>query len=151
MASSAIAWPKTPHPGGQREQVVCALRFFYREVLKTGWEVRHIPYQKTGRTLPEILSPEEVRPCCRPPATSSTHEYRIVVEGDRALPTLTVRVETQWELAPSERLALKGRVAEALGAAIRVRPRLELCPPGTLPRAEAGGKMRRVLDRRTGW
>lgn len=41
-------------------QVVCALRFFYREVLKTGWEVRHIPYQKTGRTLPEILSPEEV-------------------------------------------------------------------------------------------
>jgi integrase/recombinase XerD len=29
-------------------QVVCALRFFYREVLKTDWEVRHIPYQKTG-------------------------------------------------------------------------------------------------------
>src|SRR3970040_1670069 len=41
-------------------QVVCALRFFYREVLKRDWEVRHIPYQKTGRTLPEILSPEEV-------------------------------------------------------------------------------------------
>ncbi len=41
-------------------QVVCALRFFYREVLKTDWEVRHIPYQKTGRTLPEILSPAEV-------------------------------------------------------------------------------------------
>ncbi len=41
-------------------QAVCALRFFSREVLKTDWEVRHIPYQKTGRTLPEILSPEEV-------------------------------------------------------------------------------------------
>jgi site-specific recombinase XerD len=41
-------------------QVVCALRFFYREVLKRDWEVRHIPYQKTGRKLPEILSPEEV-------------------------------------------------------------------------------------------
>ena len=41
-------------------QVVCALRFFYREVLKTDWEVRHIPYQKTGRKLPEILSPAEV-------------------------------------------------------------------------------------------
>ena len=41
-------------------QVVCALRFFYREVLKADWEVRHIPYQKTGRKLPEILSPEEV-------------------------------------------------------------------------------------------
>jgi phenylacetate-CoA ligase len=79
-----------------------------------------------------------------------SHEYRIVVEGDRALPTLTVRVEAQRELAPSERSALEGRVAEALAAAIRVRPRLELCPPGTLPRAEARGKMRRVLDRRTG-
>jgi len=41
-------------------QVVCALRFFYREVLKKDWEVRHIPYQKTGRKLPEILSPAEV-------------------------------------------------------------------------------------------
>ena len=41
-------------------QVVCALRFFYREVLKKDWDVRHIPYQKTGRPLPEILSPEEV-------------------------------------------------------------------------------------------
>jgi site-specific recombinase XerD len=41
-------------------QVVCALRFFYREVLKKNWDVRHIPYQKTGRKLPEILSPQEV-------------------------------------------------------------------------------------------
>jgi len=41
-------------------QVVCALRFFYREVLKRDWEVRHIPYQKTGRKQPEILSPQEV-------------------------------------------------------------------------------------------
>jgi integrase/recombinase XerD len=41
-------------------QVVCALRFFYREVLKRDWDVRHIPYQKTARTLPEILSPQEV-------------------------------------------------------------------------------------------
>ena len=40
-------------------QVVYALRFFYREVLKADREVRHIPYQKTGRTLPEILSPAE--------------------------------------------------------------------------------------------
>ena len=39
-------------------QVVCALRFFYREVLKKDWEVRHIPYQKAGRKLPEILSTE---------------------------------------------------------------------------------------------
>jgi len=29
-------------------------------VLKKPWEVRHIPSQKTGRKLPEILSPQEV-------------------------------------------------------------------------------------------
>ena len=41
-------------------QIVCALRFFYRQVLKTDWAVEQIPYQRTGRKLPEILSPEEV-------------------------------------------------------------------------------------------
>ena len=40
-------------------QIVCALRFFYRQVLKTDWAVEQIPYQRTGRTLPEILSPQE--------------------------------------------------------------------------------------------
>jgi integrase/recombinase XerD len=33
-------------------QVVCALRFFYREVLGKDWDVRRIPYQKTGRGCP---------------------------------------------------------------------------------------------------
>ena len=41
-------------------QIVCALRFFYRQVLKTDWAVAQIPYQRTGRRLPEILSPQEV-------------------------------------------------------------------------------------------
>ena len=41
-------------------QVVCALRFFYRQVLKKDWAVEQIPYQRTGRKLPEILSPQEV-------------------------------------------------------------------------------------------
>ena len=41
-------------------QVVCALRFFYRQVLKKDWAVEQIPYQRTGRTLPEILSPQEM-------------------------------------------------------------------------------------------
>jgi integrase/recombinase XerD len=39
---------------------VCAIRFFYRTTLQRDWDVRRIPYQKTGRKLPEILSPEEV-------------------------------------------------------------------------------------------
>ena len=41
-------------------QTVCALRFFYRVTLKKDWDVCHIPYQKTGRKLPEILSFDEV-------------------------------------------------------------------------------------------
>ena len=39
---------------------VCAIRFFYRDVLRVTWEVEHIPYQKTGRRLPVVLSGEEV-------------------------------------------------------------------------------------------
>jgi site-specific recombinase XerD len=38
---------------------VCAIRF-YRHVLPVTWEVDHIPYQKTGRRLPVVLSSEEV-------------------------------------------------------------------------------------------
>ena len=41
-------------------QTVYALRFFYRVSLKKDWDVRHIPHQKPGHRLPEILSPEEV-------------------------------------------------------------------------------------------
>jgi site-specific recombinase XerD len=39
---------------------VCALRFFYRDVLKADWDVEEIPYQKTGKKLPQILSRDEV-------------------------------------------------------------------------------------------
>ena len=39
---------------------VCAIRFFYRDVLRVEWDVEHIPYQRTGKRLPVILSGEEV-------------------------------------------------------------------------------------------
>lgn len=39
---------------------VCAIRFFYRHVLQVAWNVEHIPYQRTGRRLPVVLSGEEV-------------------------------------------------------------------------------------------
>ena len=48
-----VSWPSF-------NQVVCALRFSYRQVLKKDWAVKQIPYQRTGRTLPEILSAQEV-------------------------------------------------------------------------------------------
>jgi site-specific recombinase XerD len=42
-------------------QATCALRFFYRSCLgKTDWAIARMPYQRKRRTLPEILSPEEI-------------------------------------------------------------------------------------------
>jgi site-specific recombinase XerD len=39
---------------------VCAIRFFYRHVLPVPWEVEQIPYQRTGKRLPVVLSGQEV-------------------------------------------------------------------------------------------
>lgn len=39
---------------------VCSIRFFYRNVLAVKWDVEAIPYQKTGKRLPVVLSGEEV-------------------------------------------------------------------------------------------
>jgi site-specific recombinase XerD len=39
---------------------VCAIRFFYRHVLPVPWDVEQIPYQRTGKKLPLVLSGEEV-------------------------------------------------------------------------------------------
>jgi len=41
-------------------QSVCAIRFFMAVTLGLCWDVRHLPYHKRGRRLPEILSHEEV-------------------------------------------------------------------------------------------
>ncbi|HXB56775.1 MAG TPA: tyrosine-type recombinase/integrase [Vicinamibacteria bacterium] len=39
----------------------CALRFFYRDYLgHRDWDYTRIPFQKCGRTLPQVLAPEEV-------------------------------------------------------------------------------------------
>lgn len=41
-------------------QAVCSLRFFYLVTMRKDWDVRHLPYQKRGRRLPVVLSPEEI-------------------------------------------------------------------------------------------
>jgi site-specific recombinase XerD len=41
-------------------QTVCALRFLYRTTLGKDWAVQHIPYARTEKKLPVILSPSEV-------------------------------------------------------------------------------------------
>jgi len=39
---------------------VCALRLFYRMTLKKDWIIKHLPYGKRPKTLPAVLSKEEV-------------------------------------------------------------------------------------------
>jgi hypothetical protein len=45
---------------GAFNQSVCAIRFFYGVTLGRDWDIQQIPYQKTGRKLPVVLSCEEV-------------------------------------------------------------------------------------------
>ena len=40
---------------------VCALRFFFVVAMKKGWNVELLPYQKTRRRLPQVLSAQEVQ------------------------------------------------------------------------------------------
>jgi phenylacetate-CoA ligase len=75
-------------------------------------------------------------------------EYELVVEGARATPSLLVRAELRPGIAGDAWRILGDRVREALSTAIRVSARLELVTPGALPRAEAGRKARRVVDKR---
>ena len=39
---------------------VCALRFLYRITLQKDWAIKHIPYPKKPKRLPEVLSLDEV-------------------------------------------------------------------------------------------
>jgi phenylacetate-CoA ligase len=75
------------------------------------------------------------------------HEYQIVLDGDRALPRLTVRAERGRDGANDG--DLERRLGEALVSATRVRAAVELVATGTLPHGQARGKIRRVVDRRT--
>jgi phenylacetate-CoA ligase len=70
-------------------------------------------------------------------------EYEVVVDERHALPALRIRAELRPGRSAEE--DLRTRLDRALAAAIRVSADLELLPPGTLPRAEAGTKKRRVV------
>jgi phenylacetate-CoA ligase len=70
-------------------------------------------------------------------------EYEIVVDEQAALPSLRVRAELKPDRPVDA--ALVDRVQRALTVAIRVSAGLELLPYGTLPRADAREKKRRVV------
>ncbi len=82
------------------DQDVCSLRFFYREVLKRDWKVRHIHYQKTGRKLPEILSPAEVAALLRAPNTLKPRALGRPLSGVLHVAMLDRIEPDQWILAP---------------------------------------------------
>ena len=46
---------------GVFNQTVAALRFFFRVTLEKDWSIERIPYHKTGRKLPVVLSENEVK------------------------------------------------------------------------------------------
>jgi phenylacetate-CoA ligase len=74
--------------------------------------------------------------------------YRIVLDRQHALDTLTVEAELT-EGAPVDAAAtnaLRDRVWRQLDAALGISAHVTLCPPGMLPRSE--GKAQRVVDRR---
>lgn len=76
------------------------------------------------------------------------HEYQVVIESQGALPILTVMAESRPGSAREGDARLEKRLAQALKAAIRVTVKIHILPPGSLPRDDAGGKVRRVLDKR---
>ena len=55
---------------------VCALRFFYRVTLKKDWMIEHLPYSKVPKTLPVVLSKDEVT---RLFAAMPNLNYRIIL------------------------------------------------------------------------
>lgn len=69
-------------------------------------------------------------------------EYELVVDERDGLPALRIRGELRHGLTANQ--ALAERVQRALVQAIRVSSELELLPFGTLPRADARVKKRRV-------
>jgi phenylacetate-CoA ligase len=75
-------------------------------------------------------------------------EYEIVVDRERPLPTITLRVEVTQGAESSSYSELERRLQAALKSAIRVGLDVEFLGPGVLPRSDGNGKRRRIVDRR---
>jgi phenylacetate-CoA ligase len=77
------------------------------------------------------------------------HEYEIVIGGSGTLPTLTIRAEMRPGIEENAKAELEQRLRQALSAAVRVRSKLELLPPDTLPPCDTHAKAHRVVDKRS--
>lgn len=41
-------------------QMVCALRFYFQKVRSVDWSVKHIPFQRKRKVLPQVMNKEEI-------------------------------------------------------------------------------------------
>jgi integrase/recombinase XerD len=57
-------------------QTVCALRFFYHDVLHRKWMIEHIPYPRHEQKLPVVLSPTEVAALFQ---NTSNFKHRVIL------------------------------------------------------------------------
>ena len=61
-------------------QTVCALRFLYEKTLHRPWTVEYIPFPKKIKTLPIVLSRDEVQTLIRAPRH---FKHRVILPGSR--------------------------------------------------------------------
>ena len=75
-------------------QAVCALRFLYRHTLPRDWHVEMIPFGKKPKTLPAVLSGEEVHQLfeCVRPIKQRTVFFTLYAAGLRLSEALQLRV-----------------------------------------------------------
>jgi site-specific recombinase XerD len=99
-------------------QAVCALRFFYRKVLRLSFELDDLPYPKRKRTLPRTLSEKEVAALL---AAESNPKHRAIL---MTLYSAGLRLQEAIDLRPVD--------IDSAGMKIRIR-------------AGKGGKERYVM------
>lgn len=145
----------------QFNQTVCALRFFYRITLGRPEEVPHIPYGKRPKTLPTVLSTQEVARLLHAAAPGRDRVLLQVAYGcglrlgevlalqvsdiDSARMVIHVR---QGKGRKDRLVPLSVRLLEELRAYWRAcRPRSYLFPAKKPDRPLTGGGVQRVFRR----
>jgi integrase/recombinase XerD len=142
-------------------QAVCALRFLYRVTLQAPFTVTLIPYGKKPKTLPVVLSREEVAQLFAgvPPALERLIVQTTYACGLRASEVLALRVEDidsrrmllwvrQGKGQKDRRVPLSPALLEALRAHWRQRrPRTWLFPGKTPSGQRSLGALQRVVRR----
>lgn len=78
--------------------------------------------------------------------TALGNNYAIIVDRRSTLPELEARVELAREGSAEEAEAVAGRLQSSLMETIRLRVRVDVGPPGSVPRTEVG-KAKRVFER----